>query len=197
QQAEAELKSAIAQIGVAMTEWLPAFQIGNQISLGSVSSSGEPTVGVFIAGLNALIQQVVTDGGERRASVDGAKARAEKALAHYHQSLLDAVHDVETSLAALQSAYSAQIPLSKSVEASTRSAFQAEVLYRQGLASFLDVVDAQRVLANALQRLASTRTAYAVEAANLFRVLGTPVNVSQEHLPKSDPLQELLQISKP
>jgi len=191
QQAEAEFKSAIAQIGVEMAEWYPAFQIGKQLSLGGASSSGEPTVGIFIAGLSALIQQVVTDGGARQASLDSAKARAEETLARYHQTLLNAVLEVETSLAALQSALDRQIPLSKSVESSTRSAFQAEVLYRQGLASFLDVVDAQRVLASAQQKLASTRTAYAVEVANLFRVLGTPVNVEKDRPNSVSSLSEL------
>ncbi|MBN2325753.1 MAG: efflux transporter outer membrane subunit [Candidatus Omnitrophica bacterium] len=197
QQAEAEFKSAIAEIGVAMTEWRPSFQIGNQLSLSGVGGSGEPTVGVFFAGLNALIQQVVSDGGERQAILDSAKARAEEALANYHGSLLDAVQEVEASLAALQSAIDGQIPLSKSVEASTRSAFQAEVLYRQGLASFLDVVDAQRVLANAQQRLASTRTAYAVEVANLFRVLGTQVDVPEEKTNRTNSLKELYKSSIP
>ncbi|MDP8243057.1 MAG: efflux transporter outer membrane subunit [Candidatus Hinthialibacter antarcticus] len=190
-QAEAEFKSAIAQIGVEMTEWYPAFQIGKQLSLGGTSSSGDPLTGTFIAGLRALIQQVVTDGGARQANIDIAKARAEEALAIYHQTLLDAIEEVEQSLAALQSSLAREIPLSKSVEASTRSAFQAEVLYRQGLASFLDVVDAQRVLASAQQRLASTRTAYAVEIATLFRVLGTSVNLEQERSSSASELDQL------
>ncbi len=191
QQAEADFKSAIAQIGVAMTEWYPTFQIGKQLSLSGVSSSGEPTIGIFAAGLNTLIQQVITDGGARKASLDSAKAQADEALARYYRSLLNASQDVELSLAALQSALDRQIPLSKSVEASTRSAFQAEVLYRQGLASFLDVVDAQRVLANAQQKLASTRTAYAVEIANLFRVLGAPVSIPKDRPNSESALKKL------
>ena len=176
--AEANLKNAVANIGVAEAEFYPEFQIGNQISLGGIGKSSEPAIGVFIEGINAIIQQVVEDGGARQANLDSAKARAEESLAEYHLALLDAIQEVETSLAALQSTLDRQVPLSKSVEASTRSAFQAEVLYRQGLASFLDVVDAQRVLASAQQRLASTRTAYAVEVANLFRVLGTEVETA-------------------
>lgn len=197
QQAEAELKSAIADIGVEMTEWYPAFQIGKQVSLSGVNRSSEPSIGIFIAGLSALIQQTVTDGGAREAALDSAKARAEEDLARYRQTLLDAIQEVESSLAALESALDRQVPLSKSVDASTRSAFQAEVLYRQGLASFLDVVDAQRVLATAQQRLASTRTAYAVEVANLFRVLGAPVDVEKERPNSASSLNELYGSSIP
>lgn len=161
------------------------------MSLGGVGSSGDPMTGIFFAGLNAMIQQVVTDGGARQANIDIAKARAEEALAIYHQTLLDAIEEVEISLAAVKTSLDREIPLAKSVEASTRSAFQAEVLYRQGLASFLDVVDAQRVLASAQQRLASTRTAYAVEIANLFRVLGTAIHTDAARPSAVSELDEL------
>lgn len=123
-----------------------------------------------------MIQQVLTDGGAREAQVEIAKAQAEEILAQYRQFLLNAVEDVEITLAALQSSQSRQESLEKAVQASDRSFFQAESLYRQGLTSFLDVVDAQRVLAAAQQQLASAKTNYAVQIANLFRVLGTRIN---------------------
>lgn len=174
-QAEALFRAATAEIGVAMTAWYPTFQLGQQLSLSGVGSTGDPSLGLFIAALNMIIQQVVLDGGRRQATVDRAIAQSEEALSQYYNTLLRASGEVEAALASIQSSLNRQIPLSRSVEASTRSAFQAEVLYRQGLASFLDVVDAQRELASAQQRLASTRTAYAAGIAQLFRVLGTPV----------------------
>jgi outer membrane protein TolC len=61
------------------------------------------------------------------------------------------------------------------VKASQRSFHQAEILYQQGLISFLDVVDAQRSLADAEQNLARARTNYAVQIARLFEVFGTKV----------------------
>ena len=48
---------------------------------------------------------------------------------------------------------------------------EAMALYQQGLISFLDVVDAQRTLADACQALASERTQYATQIAALFEVL--------------------------
>ena len=63
----------------------------------------------------------------------------------------------------------------KAVQASQRSFAQAETLYRQGLISFLDVVDAQQDLASDEQDLASERTDYAREIATLFNVLGTSI----------------------
>ncbi len=174
-QAEAELKRAVAEIGVAKAEFYPVFQLTKQISIGGSGISGEPTVGLFIDSIGILIQQFVLDGGARRARLNIAKAQAEEALADYRQTLLDAVEEVEKSLAALESSLDRQRSLAKAVEASERSFHQAEILYRQGLTSFLDVVDAQRVLASARQQLASAKTHFASQIANLFRVLGTEV----------------------
>lgn len=176
QQAEARLKQAVANIGVAKAEWYPVVQLSKRITLGASGASGEPTVGLLFATISGLISQFITDGGERQAVLDSAVARADEALAVYRQTLINAVEDVERSLASLQSSLEQQRSLEQAVESSRRSFQQAEILYRQGLTSFLDVVDAQRVLASAQQRLASVRTRYAVQIANLFRVMGAGIN---------------------
>ncbi|HEX3035454.1 MAG TPA: efflux transporter outer membrane subunit [Thermodesulfobacteriota bacterium] len=176
QQAEADLKRAVAEIGVAEAEFYPFFRLFGQISIGSGGIIGEPMMNTLIGSISALIEQVVTDGGARRANLNIAKARAEQALANYRQTLLDAIKEVEDTLSALESSLDRQKSLEKAVAASKRSFHQAEILYTQGLTSFLDVVDAQRVLASAQQELASARTEYASQIANLFRVLGTEIN---------------------
>ena len=68
----------------------------------------------------------------------------------------------------------------KAVNSSQRSFTQAETLYQQGLISFLDVVDAQRVLASAEQALARERTNYSTQIAILFRVLGVNVELDSD-----------------
>ena len=65
-----------------------------------------------------------------------------------------------------------QTALNKAVISSKRSFEQADALYQLGLVSFLDVVDAQRVYANAEQALATEQTSYATLVASLFRALG-------------------------
>lgn len=170
-QAEADLKEAIANIGVAEADYYPAFRLSGGISIGSTVASSMPGTEVLIATLGALIEQVITDGGARDSRLGIAKAQAEGALANYEQILREASEEVEISLAAIESSLKRQASLEKSVSSSQRSFSQAETLYQQGLISFLDVVDAQRVLASAEQNLASERTNYATQIAVLFRVL--------------------------
>ena len=170
-QAEADLKEAVANIGVAEADYYPALRLTGNISIGTTIVSSVSPTEVLVATIGGLIDQVLTDGGARAANLDIAKARAEAALATYEQTLRTASEEVERSLAAIESSLKRQTSLEKSVSSSQRSFAQAETLYQQGLISFLDVVDAQRVLASAEQNLASERTNYATQIAILFRVL--------------------------
>jgi len=180
-QSEAELKRAMAEIGIAKAEFYPSLQLAGQISIGTSGLIGEPAMNLLIGRLAALIEQFVLDGGERRANLNFAEARAQQALAVYRQTLLDAAREVEETLAALESSLQRQKSLEKAVKASERSFHQAGILYQQGLTSFLDVVDSQRVLANAQQDLASAKTEYSSQIANLFKVLGTRINTDSDN----------------
>lgn len=170
--AEGNLKQTIAAIGIAETEYYPNFRLTGQISVGTTDTSSAPSIDVLISSLGFLIDQVITAGGARAANVEIATAQAEEALADYERTLRAVSEEVETALAALRASRDRQASLEKAVASSTRSFRQAESLYQLGLISFLDVVDAQRVLASAEQQLAAERTNYATQIAVLFRALG-------------------------
>lgn len=173
--AEAELKRAVAEIGVAEAAFYPLFELFGDLQISTSGITGGPAMDLIVASLSGIVDQVVADGGARAANLDAARARADEALAQYRAALLEAARSVEATLAALQASAGRQRSLERAVATSRRSFEQAERLYQLGLSSFLDVVDAQRVLANAEQQLASERTAYATRIATLFRELGAEV----------------------
>ena len=173
--AEAALKQAVAEIGVAEAEFYPAFQINGGLVLSAAGGSGISAAETLIASLAAVIDHTLFDSGRRAANLDIAEAQADEALFEYRQTVLLAVEEVEAALSDLKASRERQQPLEKAVTASNRSFQQAEILYREGLISFLDVVDAQRVLASAKQQLARERTQYAVLITVLFESLGVPV----------------------
>jgi len=177
QQSEAQLKQAIANIGVAESAFYPAFQIAGEVNIGSTVVTGVPTTELLIATIGGLIDQVILDDGSRDADLSLAKAQAEEALANYESTLRRATEEVETSLTAIRASQDRQTSLQKAVQSSERSFAQAETLYQQGLISFLDVVDAQRVLADAKQTLAAEQTNYATQIARLFQNLGARVEM--------------------
>ena len=174
-ESEADLKAVIAAIGVAEADFYPSFDLAANLTISRTGVSSMNPTEVLIGSLSAIIEQVITDGGARSANRTIAEAQAEEALANYELALRNALQEVETSLNAIRSSAQRQDSLMKAVQASQRSFAQAETLYRQGLISFLDVVDAQQDLASDEQNLASERTDYAREIATLFNALGTSI----------------------
>ena len=169
---QARFAQAAADVGVAQADFYPSIELMANIQIGSTAINSNPATSILIGSLAALLNQVVYDGGARDARLNAAVARAEGALAEYEQVLRVVTQEVENSLTAIESSSSRQTALGKAVISSKRSFEQADALYQLGLVSFLDVVDAQRVYANAEQALATEQTNYATLIAGLFRALG-------------------------
>jgi NodT family efflux transporter outer membrane factor (OMF) lipoprotein len=169
---QARFAQAAADVGVAQADFYPSIELMANIQIGSTAINSNPATSILIGSLAALLNQVVYDGGARDARLNAAVARAEGALAEYEQVLRVVTQEVENSLTAIESSSSRQTALGKAVVSSKRSFEQADALYQLGLVSFLDVVDAQRVYANAEQALATEQTNYATLIAGLFRALG-------------------------
>jgi NodT family efflux transporter outer membrane factor (OMF) lipoprotein len=172
QLAQARFAQAAADVGVAQADFYPSIELMANIQIGSTAINSNPATSILIGSLAALLNQVVYDGGARDARLNAAVARAEGALAEYEQVLRVVTQEVENSLTAIDSSASRQNALGKAVVSSKRSFEQADALYQLGLVSFLDVVDAQHVYANAEQALATEQTNYATLIAGLFRALG-------------------------
>lgn len=172
QAAWAEVLRRAYEVGVAKSAFYPAVDISASITLGIQSISGAGTVDTLSKLIALAFNQMIFDSGLTEAQVAAAKARADAALALFDQALLNAVEGVENQLNRIGNSRQRQIALGNSAAASRRTFEQANALYQLGLVSFLDVVDAQRVLANAQQALAKEQTDYAKHIIGLFEVLG-------------------------
>jgi len=170
--AEANLARASAEIGVAQARLYPSLSLpGTLTATATGLGSGSVVTGV-VASLSAVLDVPLFDGGGRRAQVAAAEARAQEALFVYRSTLLDALQDAETALVAVDSARSAEAEFTVAVDASARAFEQAQVLYREGLAGFLEVLDAQRTLIANREALARARADAAQAWADLHGALG-------------------------
>lgn len=173
-EAEAVLKQAVARIGIAEADFYPRLALAGDISLSA--ASGMRADNVLFQSLSALIDQVLWSGGRRDAALAVSQAQAEEALANYQRVIRSASERVEMALTAIDASSKRTLALANSVAASQRSFAQAQTLYQLGLISFLDVVEAQRSLADDEQNLAAERTDYATDIARLFEALGTKMS---------------------
>jgi multidrug efflux system outer membrane protein len=173
--AEEELKQATAEIGVAKADIYPSLDLIGSISIGGAGLGTSSEITNIISDIGAVINYNAFDGGLLTSRYEAAKARADRALANYKQIVLEAVEEAEAALIALKNLKEQQNFLNQSVNANKKSANQAESLYKQGLTSFLDVVDAQRALASAQQQLARTDTEYASQIIRLHLAQGVEI----------------------
>jgi multidrug efflux system outer membrane protein len=171
-QAEANLLATRALTAEARGQYFPSLTLTGALGQQSADLSDlfEAPARVWSVAAN-LLQPII---GLKRieAQVDAATSRSEQAAFAYQQSVVDAlrdVHDALISLTTARRAYEAQ---------EDRRAKQADVLrlaelrYRNGYSSYLEVLDAQRNLFDAdRSRLAALRDQQTA-VVDLYRALG-------------------------
>ncbi len=163
--AEARLAAAAAQVGVEQSDLRPSLVVPGSVLIGDGSLDGLFTN--VLATLGAALDLPLFDGGRRRAEVEAASAELNASLAEYRQAFLLALGEAENALVAIQAYQQRADALSKAIDESETALEQSNALYREGLASLFDVLDAQRQLIASRQSLLDNRA----DLANAFIAL--------------------------
>lgn len=134
------------------------------------------------------------DGGRRTANAQAAQARYEEAAALYRAKVRQAVREVEQALVNLQSTEARQDDAQAAVDGYRAAFTGTDALYKNGLASLLQLEDARRtLLAAQINRVTLTQERQAAGVA-LYRALGggwtptlAPLQATAEQLPANAP----------
>lgn len=116
--------------------------------------------------------QPIFQGGRIRANIDRSASIREQALAAYRNAALQALLEVETTLAAeayLKLEYTQLQTAAAEANATERQAWQH---YRQGTLEFLQLLDSQRSAASARARLIRVNNALLQNRIDLYLALG-------------------------
>lgn len=171
-QAEQRLIAANARIAAARAALFPSLALTG--SLGSESNllrdlfSGP--AGIW--SLFAQVSQPIFAAGRLKAGVSVAEAREQQALAQYQQALQVAFREVREAIHAQQKMQQRLTAEEQRVNALRQSLHLARLRYDNGVASQLDVLDAERNLLNAEQSRADALRAQRAAVADLFKALG-------------------------
>lgn len=171
-QAEHQLLSANADIGAARANFFP--RISLTAGIGSASSD---LTGLFRAGswgytVAPSLLQPIFDAGRNRATLESARVSRDIAVAQYERAIQQAFRDVADALAG-RATFDNQVDAqARVVEAETVRYRLARLRYDNGVASYLDLLDAQRSLFTAQQTLVQTRLARLQNQVQLYRSLG-------------------------
>jgi multidrug efflux system outer membrane protein len=170
--AEQQLMAANANIGAARANYFPRITLTGSAGTASSQLSGLFKSGTF--GWTFAPQAIVPlfDFGRTRAGVEGARAQRDIAVAQYEKSIQTAFREVADALAG-QATYSEQLRAQQAVAAAETDRFNlSDLRYRNGTASYLDLLDAQRSLFIAQQQAIQANLLRLQNQVTLYRVLG-------------------------
>lgn len=170
--AERRLQAATARIGVAIGDRLPTITIS-----GSYGAQRPDFSGLFDRSGELYTAQVgvsvpIFTGGARVNEERAARAVADEARSQYEQTVLNALREASDALAGVRMNRNELVAQATQVQALQRALTLAEERYRSGIASYLDVLDAQRGLFTAQLALVQVQRQYLVSTVDLYRALG-------------------------
>jgi multidrug efflux system outer membrane protein len=170
-QAEMQLAAATYGVGAALANLYPDLSL-----TASVGESGDRTADLdlenFVFNIVANLTGPLFSGGQRRADVDAARARAEQAAAAYAGEVLEALREVEGALVAGE-ASSRNFEFTSERVAEARAADTlAKERYQRGVGSLLTVLETERRLRLAEQAKITATSDLWNARIDLFLALG-------------------------
>jgi NodT family efflux transporter outer membrane factor (OMF) lipoprotein len=170
--AEQQLIAADANIAAARAAFLPRISLTG--ALGSVSRD---LAGLFAGGswgftVAPALLQPIFDGGRNQSNLQAARAARDIALAQYERAIQTAFREVADALAGRTTLVDQLEAQSGVAEAERVRLELARLRYENGVASYLDLLDAQRSLFAARQAVIQTRLQLLQNQVLLYRSLG-------------------------
>jgi len=169
-QAEQQLIAANANIGAARAAFFPRITLTGSAGFASTQLSGlfDNTAWSF----TGQLLQPLFDAGRNENNLASARAGRDIAVAQYEKTVQTAFREVADALAGRATLGEQLSAQQAQAEAESRRLQLAELLYRGGVASQLDRLDAERSSLAARQAVVQVRAAQLQNAVLLYRVLG-------------------------
>ena len=170
--AEQAMRAAAANIAAARAAFWPAITLTGQAGQASPQLSGLFQGGNFGYALAAHALLTVFDAGRRQAKVDAAAANRQIAQAQYERAIQSAFRDTADGLAGLATWRDQRLAVAAQREAARGTSRLVELRTRQGAASVLEQLEAERTLWATEQAVVQVRLAELLNRVALFKALG-------------------------
>jgi NodT family efflux transporter outer membrane factor (OMF) lipoprotein len=171
-QAEREVASATAQVGVATADLFPRFFLTGAAGLQSVNASDFFNSSSRFWSIGPSMSWPVFTAGRIRQNIKVQNARHEQSLIRYEQTVLTSLEEVENALVACGKEQEHHQALVQSELANRRAVELADERYRSGLVDFLNVLDTQRSLLAVQDDLAQSDRTIDQNIVRLYKALG-------------------------
>ncbi|OXA78688.1 efflux transporter, outer membrane factor (OMF) lipoprotein, NodT family [Flavobacterium aquidurense] len=171
--AELALKVANANVGITKADFYPALRITAQGGVNSFEASNWFTIPASLFGTVAGgLTQPLLNNKRIRTQYNIAVVEREKAVINFRQSVLVAVSEVADALVAVEKLQQQEAFLQERVKTLQQAIKNANLLFKNGMAEYLEVLSAQASLLQSELELADIKRAQLSANTELYRALG-------------------------
>jgi multidrug efflux system outer membrane protein len=172
QQAEQNLISANAEIGVARAQLFPQVSLTGNVGLESIGLGNLFTWANRAFNFTGQATQPIFNAGSLRANVRLTQAQQQEALLAYKQEIQTAFQEVSNSLIAYRKYREFRVHQQELTTAAEEASRLSAVRYRGGIASYLEVLTNDATYFNAELDLARAQLSERLSVVQLYNALG-------------------------
>ena len=171
--AELELQTANSRVGISKAEMYPSLQITASGGVNSFKSSNWFNVPASLFGVVAgnLVQPLLNRKA-LRTQYQIAQVDREKTVLEFRQTVLNAVAEVSDALVSIDKLSAQREIAANRVNSLHEATRNANLLFRNGMATYLEVITAQGNVLQSELELASIKRQELTAVSNLYRSLG-------------------------
>lgn len=171
-QAERNLASATAEIGVATAQLFPQFSLTGSLGLDSSDLKHLPEWGSRYYSVAPGIRWPLLDWARLHAAILASDEEQNQAALAYQTAVAQALKDVEDALVQYESERDRHASLAREVDAARRARTVSAQIYSQGLADQLATLEAERAQLQGEDTLAQSDAALRMDVIRLYKALG-------------------------
>jgi outer membrane protein, multidrug efflux system len=171
--AEMSLVNANAQVGINQANMYPALNITAGTGLESIKTSNWFNIPGSLFGLaGATLLQPILQGRQLKTQFEIAKFQREQAVIQFRSSVLNAVTEVSNALIQIKKLKEQEHFAKKRSDTLAAAIINSQLLFKNDLANYLEVITAQQNALDAELSLAFVQRAILNAKVDLYRSLG-------------------------
>lgn len=174
--AERRLAAATAMQGAATAELFPKISLSAFLGLRNTDLETLFKSAAFSYSTGANLVQPLLNFGRIRAGINLAEAKQQESYLAYEKTVLEALRETETALTRYLKEEIRRQTLGRSVADLQESVRLSQLRYREGVISFLDVLDSQRTLYVSEIDLARSQAEASNNLIAVYKALGGGAN---------------------
>jgi len=171
--AELALNVANAKVGVATASLYPSLVISASGGVNSFKASNWFSMPASLFGLvSGGITQPIFQRGQLKSNLELAKIDREKTVIQFRQSVINAVGEVSDELTKVEKLKAQYSIAAKRAQTLQQASKNASLLFKSGMANYLEVITAQGNLLQSELELTTIKTEQLNAVVGLYRSLG-------------------------